>query len=144
MVSMLMAGTMAWAGEYGTAAEAKAMLTKAVAELKIDQKKALLKFTKKEAGFGDRDLYVYCGNAGDGMFSAHPKLMGTSLKFLKDSTGDAFGERIYQVAKDYDGSPFSKVSYMWPRPGETEQSLKSVYVTKVGDQICCVGIYEPK
>jgi hypothetical protein len=47
-------------GQFGTAAEAKAMLEKAVTELKANEAAALAKFTKGEGGFKDRDLYVFC------------------------------------------------------------------------------------
>jgi hypothetical protein len=50
----------------GTADEAKAMLMKAVAAVKADKAKALNMFNKGEGGFLDRDLYVFCFNAGDG------------------------------------------------------------------------------
>ena len=44
----------------GTAEEAKAILTKAVAAVKADKAKALDMFNKGEGGFLDRDLYVFC------------------------------------------------------------------------------------
>ena len=50
----------------GTAAEANAMLQKAVAAVKADKAKALDMFNKGEGGFLDRDLYVFCNNVGDG------------------------------------------------------------------------------
>jgi len=50
----------------GTAEEAKAMLTKAVAAVKADKAKALDMFNKGEGGFLDRDLYVFCINLADG------------------------------------------------------------------------------
>src|SRR6266513_1522838 len=50
----------------GTAAEAKAMLDKAVAAVKADKTKALDMFNKGEAGFLDRDLYPFCFNVSDG------------------------------------------------------------------------------
>ena len=50
----------------GAAAEAKAMLMKAVAAVKADKAKALDMFNKGEGGFLDRDLYVFCNNVGDG------------------------------------------------------------------------------
>ena len=87
----LVTTTYVWAGEYGTPAEAKAMLDKAVAELKKDKAKALEMFTKGEGGFKDRDLYPYCGGS-DGKFTAHPKLVGQSMKDLKDKAGMALGE----------------------------------------------------
>src|SRR5512134_1469222 len=82
------------AGEYGTAAEAKAMLEKAVKALKADKAAALQAFTKGEQGFKDRDLYPFCGGP-DGNFTAHPSLTGKSLKDLKDKAGKALGEEIY-------------------------------------------------
>ena len=64
------------AAQYGTAEEAKAMLEKAVAAVKENKAKALDMFNKGEGGFKDRDLYVYCANASDGIFTAHPTFMG--------------------------------------------------------------------
>lgn len=126
------------AADYGTPAEAKAMLAKAVVEVGKDKAKALELFTKGEGGFKDRDLYVFCGGP-DGKFTAHPKLVGQSLKDLKDKTGKAFGEDIYNTAKD---GAVSEVGYMWPRPGETAPVQKEAYVTKVSDQVCAVGYYK--
>ena len=126
------------AGEFGTAAEAKAMLEKAVKALKADKAGALTSFTKGEGGFKDRDLYPFCGGP-DGMFTAHPSLVGKSLKDLKDKTGKPLGEEIYKSAKE---GQISEVSYMWPRPGTTEPVQKVSYVTKVGDQVCAVGYYK--
>jgi signal transduction histidine kinase len=126
------------AGEFGTAAEAKAMLEKAVAALKADKQGALAKFTKGEGGFKDRDLYPFCGGP-DGMFTAHPSLVGKSLKDLKDKAGKPLGEEMYKTAKE---GKISEVSYMWPRPNTTEPVQKVSYVTKVGDQVCAVGYYK--
>ena len=83
--------TFALAADFGTAAEAKAMLEKAVAALKANQASALSMFTKGEGGFKDRDLYPFCGGP-DGMFTAHPSLVGKSLKDLKDKSGKPLGE----------------------------------------------------
>lgn len=128
----------AWAAQYGTPEEAKAMLERAVAELKKDKAKALEEFTKGEAGFKDRDLYPYCIGP-DGKFTAHPKLVGQSVKDLKDKTGKNIGEMVLAAAKE---GEISEVSYMWPRPNETQLRQKVAYVTKVGDQICAVGYYK--
>jgi hypothetical protein len=65
--------------DFGTAEEAKAMLERAVAAVKEDKAKALDMFNKGEGGFKDRDLYVYCANASDGIFTAHPTLKGKQL-----------------------------------------------------------------
>jgi hypothetical protein len=71
------------AGQYGTAEEAKALLEKAVAAVKQDKAKALDMFNKGEGGFKDRDLYVSCANASDGIVTAHPYLKGEQLKDIK-------------------------------------------------------------
>jgi len=126
------------AAEYGTPAEAKAMLEKAVAAVKADKARALVMFTKGESGFKDRDLYPYCGGP-DGNFTAHPTLVGKSLKELKDKAGKPLGEEVYAVARD--GS-LAEVAYMWPRPGQTEPVAKVAFVTKVDDQVCAVGYYK--
>jgi len=126
------------AQEYGTPAEAKAMLEKAVAAVKADQAGALEMFTKGEGGFKDRDLYPYCGGP-DGMFTAHPSLVGKSLKDLKDKAGKPLGQEVYAAAKE---GEIAEVSYMWPRPGQSDPVQKVVYVTKVGDQVCAVGYYQ--
>jgi len=128
------------AGDYGTPEEAKAMLEKAVAALKEDKSKALEMFNERSEGFGDRDLYVYCGGA-DGNFTAHynEKLRGASLKGLKDKAGNALGEEIYSVAEP---GKFVEVEYKWTRPGSEEVIDKVAYVTKEGDEICAVGYYK--
>ena len=126
------------AADFGTAPEAKAMLGKAVAALKANKASALASFTKGENGFKDRDLYPYCGGP-DGMFSAHPSLVGKSLKDLKDKTGKPIGEEIYKAAQE---GKIAEVAYMWPRPGSTEPVQKVIYITKAGDQVCAVGYYK--
>jgi signal transduction histidine kinase len=134
----LMAGA-AWAGDYGTAAEAKAMLEKAVAAVKANKAGALTQFAKGEGGFKDRDLYPFCGGP-DGNFTAHPSLTGKSLKDLKDKQGKPIGEDMYKNAQE---GKISEVSYMWPRPGTTEPLVQKVsYYTKIGDQVCAVGYYK--
>ena len=55
----------------GTAAEAKAMLEKAVAAVKADKTKALETINKGEGGFLDRDLYAFCFNATDGKIARY-------------------------------------------------------------------------
>jgi hypothetical protein len=130
--------TIALAADFGTAAEAKAMLEKAVVALKANPATALAMFQKGEGGFKDRDLYVFCGGP-DGNFTAHPTLTGKSLKDLKDKTGKPLGEDIYKTAE---AGKISEVAYMWTRPGSTDQVQKVSYVTKVGDQVCAVGYYK--
>lgn len=134
---LLTAGS-AFAGDFGTSAEAKAMLEKAVAAVKADKAGALANFTSGGGGFKDRDLYPFCGGP-DGNFTAHPKLVGKSLKDLKDKSGKALGEEMYKVAAE---GKIAEVAYKWPRPDGTDPVDKVSYVTKVGDQVCAVGYYK--
>lgn len=129
-------------GQLGTAAEAKAMLEKAVVAVKADKAKALAMFNNGEGGFKDRDLYPFCFNIADGKVNATAakNLIGTDVRTLKDKTGKAFGEEMYKVVKD---GTISEVSYMFPRPGtDTTPVQKVSFVTKVGDQGCGVGYYK--
>jgi signal transduction histidine kinase len=137
-LSVLVLAGVARAGEFGTAAEARAMLDKAVVALKADKAGALAQFAKGEGGFKDRDLYPFCGGP-DGLFTAHPKLVGQSLRDLKDKAGKALGEEMYKVAAE---GKVAEVAYMWPRPGTTDPVAKVSFVTKVGDQVCAVGYYK--
>lgn len=137
-VLLMSVSSPAIAGDFGTADEAKAMLEKAVAAVKANKAEALAQFTKGEGGFKDRDLYPFCGGP-DGNFTAHPSLVGKSLKDLKDKAGKALGEDIYATAK---GGAIGEVSYMWPRPGTEEPVQKISFVTKVDDQVCAVGYYK--
>src|SRR5580700_3097776 len=126
--------------QSGTAAEAKAMLEKAVAAVNADKVKALAMFDKGEGGFKDRDLYPFCFNIADGITTAGPQsVRGKDVRTLKDPTGKAFGEEIYKAAQE---GKISEVSYSFPKPGETTPSPKVSFVTKAGDQGCGVGYYK--
>jgi signal transduction histidine kinase len=126
-------------GQFGTAAEAKAMLEKAVTAVKADKTKALADFQAGAGGFKDRDLYVFCAGP-DGIITAHPSIKGQQLKTLVDKNGKKLGEEI--VANAAEGK-IAEVSYMWPRPGaDTTPVSKVSYVTKVADQVCGVGYYK--
>jgi signal transduction histidine kinase len=140
-MAALVVSTASFAGDFGTADEAKAMLEKAVAAVKADKAKALEQMQKGEGGFKDRDLYAYCANASDGIINAHPVLKGKNIREIKDKNGKALGEEMMQVAAE---GKISEVSYMWPRPGtDTTPVQKVSFVTKAGDQVCGVGYYKP-
>ncbi len=132
----------------GTAAEAKAMLEKAVAAVKADKAKALEMFNKGDGGFRDRDLYVFCSNVSDGklvaVFNPNAKnLIGTDARIIKDSTGKVFGQEIYNDATKNPEGYISEVSYMFPKPGADKTPVpKASFVTKVADLICGVGYYK--
>jgi hypothetical protein len=124
----------------GTAAEAKAMLDKAVAAVKADKAKAVASFLAGTDGFKDRDLYPFCFQISDGVTVAAPaSVLGRDVRTIKDAKGNAFGEDIYKAAQD---GKINEVSYMFPKPGQTEPSAKVSFVTKVADLGCGVGYYK--
>jgi signal transduction histidine kinase len=139
VVAVLCAAGIGLAAEYGTREEAKAMLDKVVAEMQADKAATLHKINEK--GFNDRDLYPFCSGP-DGKITAHgaiPERLGVDQATLKDSAGKPFGAEIRKVAKP---EKIAEVSYMYKRPGSTEQEPKVSLVTKVGDQVCAVGYYK--
>jgi hypothetical protein len=132
---------------HGTAAQAKAMLLKAEAAVKADKTKALDMFNTGEGGFVDRDLYVFCANAGDGKLVANgnpnaKQLIGTDARALKDANGKPYGVEVYGAAHKPPGQ-ITKVRYVFVRPGaDTTPVPKVSLVTRVGDLVCGVGYYQ--
>jgi hypothetical protein len=60
------ASAFAQPAKFGTPAEAKAMLEKAVAAVKVDKAKALASFNAGSDGFKDRDLQPFCWDIKSG------------------------------------------------------------------------------
>jgi hypothetical protein len=125
--------------QFGSEKEAKAMLDRAVAALKDNKEKALEMFNKGEGGFKDRDLYVFCANASDGILTAHPYLKGEHLQEIVGKKGYPLGKEIMQNATE---EKISEVTYWWPRPGSEKPLEKRTFYTKVVGQTCGVGYYK--
>ena len=128
------------AGEYGTADEAKAMLERAVAAVKEDKAKALDAFNKGEGGFKDRDLYVFCANAFDGILTAHPFLKGEQSARHQGQEGLSARARDYAERCRGDDKRNLPTGGLAPAP--TSRSRRHTFFTKVGDQDCGVGYYK--
>ena len=142
LASLAMAlSNVTFAQSSGTAAEARAMLEKAVAALKADEAAALAKFPLFDGGFRDRDLYVYCFEMGTGKLTAHANqaLIGTDIRTLKEMDGSPLGQKIYDAAKE---GTLTTVSYNFPKPGGAEPVAKEAVITRVGNQGCGVGYYK--
>jgi hypothetical protein len=143
--AVVMCSTTAFA--QGTAAEAKAMLEKAVTAVKADKAKALDMFNTGTGGFLDRDLYVFCSDVSDGKVLAvgNPnakQLIGTDGRVLKDSTGKAYGQELFAAGQKPEGQ-ISEVSYLFSKPGPDKTPVPKVsVVTRVGDIYCGVGYYK--
>jgi hypothetical protein len=122
-----------YAAEFGTAEEAKAMLDRVVTALKDDKRKALENFNNGNGGFKDRDLYVLCANASDGIITASPSSNGMNLNDFPP------GKNVMKTATEKE---VRETTYWWPRPGSIKPLRKHTFYTKVGDQICGVGYWE--
>src|SRR6266852_7276694 len=128
--ALLWGAAFASAQQFGTAAEARAMLDRAITELKANEAAALAKFNDKDnKQFRDRDLYVFCFHMSDSKFTAHPNpaLMGPDIRALKVKD-DPLGQRIFDQVKE---ATVSTVSYSFPKPGTTDPVPKESYVTRL-------------
>jgi hypothetical protein len=134
----------ALAAEFGTAEEAKAMLSRAIVEVKADKTAAIAKFNKPDGGFRDRDLYVFCFDVATGIRLAHATtdLIGKDLRLTKQKDGSPLGERVFDAANTVKEGEFASVSYSFPRPGTTDPVAKESFVTRVGGIACGVGYYK--
>jgi hypothetical protein len=144
-VAVLAFSGAALAQQGGTEQEARAMLDKAIAAVKADQVVAIIKFTKGEDGFLDRDLYPFCFRISDAKTLATPKAVkaGTDIRTLKDNKGEAYGEAIYAAAQKPEGQITEIKPYMFPKPGTTEPLFPKIsFVTNVGGLGCGVGYYK--
>jgi hypothetical protein len=145
-VAIVLTGAALAQAQYGTAAEAKAMLEKAIVAVKADKTKALDMFNSGQGGFLDRDLYPFCGNTSDGkvLAVANPNAkqnIGKDVRSLKDSTGKAYGEELFAAGQKPEGQ-ITEVSYMFARTGDPAPVPKVSFVTRVGDIYCGVGYYK--
>jgi hypothetical protein len=89
-----------------------------------------------------KDLYVFCFDAETGEIRANGvnnSIVGKNVKTLQDKNGYYFGEEFYKNAVN---GEFREVPYWKPRPGQSEPSEKSSYVTRVRSLGCGVGYYK--
>ena len=143
LAGLLLGGGPAWAAgpsDRGSAAEARAMLERAVAAVKLDEPKALAEFTAGAKGFRNHDLYVFCARL-DGTVDAHVDRVqiGRNIKDIYDINGVAFGQEMLAIAQD---GEIKAINYEWPEPASHTPVEKVTFFTKVADQVCGVGYYK--
>lgn len=129
------------AATTGTAAEARAMLEKAIAALKSDERVAIAKFLNPIGGFIDRDLHVFCYDTRNGKFTAYTtyRMLGTDIRTMRQKDGNPIGQRIFDANKE---GTIVTLDFNAPRPGESEPAPKQVLITIVGHQGCGVSYYK--
>lgn len=136
-----MAGS-ALANDNGTAAEAEAMVKKAVAFIKANgPDKAYEEFTNGK-GFKDRDLYVivYDLNGKNLAQGANPKLVGKDLIGLKDPNGRLIIKEFVDLAKAKGKGWVEGYKFLNPVTQKLEE--KAMYLERVGDTLVGCGIYK--
>ena len=87
-------------------------------------------FRKSGGEWRSGDTYLFLGDMkGVSLFNAgFPKLEGTDQRDLKDANGKMISVELMKAAQSK-GSGW--VSYMWPKPGQTQPSQKWTYVKAV-------------
>jgi len=140
-LAFMMVGT-SYAGDQGTAAEAEAMVKKAVAYIKANgPEKAYEEFTNGKS-FKDRDLYVvvYDLNGKNLAQGANPKLVGKDLIGLKDPDGKPLIQMFVDLAKTK-GKGWTE-GYKFLNPVSQKIEGKAMYLERLGDTLVGCGIYK--
>jgi cytochrome c len=139
---LCLASGVALADERGSKDEAKALLDRAVAHVQeVGADTAFADFTRKDGGFIDRDLYVYCFDM-HGAAVAHggnPGLVGKNLSGMKDPDGVQPVEESIKIAQT---TGEGWLDFKWPNPVTKKVEAKQAYVKRVGDAWCGVGFYK--
>lgn len=138
LAALLVNAAVANGGEFGTPNEAKAMLDRAIDALKADNRAAIDKFNHNDFKFRDRDLFVFCFDASTGKFTAHEAFINRDVRTLRDPTGNAYGEQIFQSGRE---GQIVEVAYVSPLPGTMRTVARIAYVTRFGEQVCGVSAY---
>ena len=131
-------------GKQGTAAEATAMVDKAIAHIKkVGRDKAFADFNNKSGPFTDRDLYVVVYDL-KGKVLAHgsnEKMIGKDLIDLRDSDGKYFvKERVDMMSKGPTAKGWQDYKFLNPVSRQIEQ--KSMFIQRHEDLIVGCGIYK--
>jgi signal transduction histidine kinase len=141
MALLVSAGMPAFAGEFATKDEAKAMVAKAVAFVQANgAEKAYVEFTAKSPAFIDRDLYVvvYGLNGTVLAHGANVKLVGKDMMDAQDVDGKYYvKERIELAAKKAD---FWQ-DYKFVNPVSKKIEPKQMFCHPLADTAVCAGVY---
>ncbi len=128
MLAPALAGEAAPSTKQAEAVEA--LVTKAAALIeKEGQTAAFAQFRNKDSEWLHADTYLYAYDLKGNVLlnAAFPQREGTNIAGQKDANGKPFQDEILQTAAT-EGSGW--VSYMFPKPGQTEPSKKWAYVKK--------------
>jgi len=147
IVTMAMVNSVSAQQASPTSDQAKrieAMVNKAAALVKTNGKAAFSAFRMRDSEwwFGNTYLFAYDKNQNVLLNPAFPEREGTNARGAKDANGKLFVDEFVKVAQSK-GSGW--VDYMFPKPGQTQPSLKWGYVKAVNIDgtpgLICAGFY---
>ncbi len=128
----------------GTAAEATAMVDKAIAYIKKHgREKAFAEFNNPKGQFTDRDLYVVVYSMTGKVLShgANAKMIGRDVIELRDVDGKFFvKERVEMMSKGPNAKGWQDYKFMNPVSRQIEP--KSMFIQRFEDMIVGCGIYK--
>jgi cytochrome c len=128
----------------GTAAEATAMVDKAIAHIKkVGREKAFADFNNKNGQFTDRDLYVVVYDMKGKVLAhgANEKMIGKDVIELRDNDGKYFvKERVEMMSKGPNAKGWQDYKFMNPVSRQIEP--KSMFIQRFEDLIVGCGIYK--
>ncbi len=140
-VALATAALPATAAEFGTRAEAVAMVHRVQAMFKADGPAATFKAVDDQSvkALHDRDLYPFIYDLSGRCIAhgARPALIGKNLIDLKDPDGIYIIREIIAMAK---GSGHGWVDYEWPNSLTNKIEEKSSYVELMGNYVVGVGV----
>ena len=140
--SVIIAASIPFAAEFGTTAEAEALVKKAIQLIKSEGKaKAFAEINDPKGKFVDRDLYIFVYDM-EGKCVAHgfnSKMIGKDLLEMKDPDGKNFVKERIQIAKT---KGLGWQDYKFPDPITKKIEQKSAYVERVENLIVGCGVYK--
>lgn len=141
-VFMMTVSHVAVAAEFGTLAEAEAMVKKAIAEIKaVGKDKAFAEINNPKGKFTDRDLYVFVYDM-KGKCVAHgfnQKMIDKDLVEMKDPDGKFYVKERIEIIKTK-GKGWQ--DYKFTNPASKKIENKTAYIEKVDDLIVGCGVYK--
>jgi cytochrome c len=125
-----------------TAEQAQALSERAAAYILVaGERKAFVDFTRREGGFVDGELFVFCydrigvtlANGGN------PAFVGRNLLHLKDTDGRepvALGVKMgFEQGRGW-------IDFKWPNPTTKKIERTSAYMIRTHEVACGVGYYK--
>jgi cytochrome c len=142
VISILCFASVSIAAEFGTAAEAEAMVKKAVGLIKSQgAEKAFAELSNPKGKFIDRDLYIFVYDM-KGTCVAHgfnQKMIGVDLIDMKDPDGKLYVKERVEIATTK-GKGWQ--DYKFTNPTSKKIEHKRAYIEKIDNYIVGCGIYQ--